>query len=76
MIGREPTSPQNPRRLRPSQSSHRVSQASGPHVQGRTPRHPHESFVDTERGKATRIEFNGKQLGPWFVYVAARQDRG
>ena len=26
-------------------------------------------FVDTERGKGTRIELTGKQRGQWFVYV-------
>jgi hypothetical protein len=31
-------------------------------------------FVDTERGKGTRIELTGKRRGQWFVYVPADKD--
>jgi hypothetical protein len=31
-------------------------------------------FVDTERGKGTRIELTGKARGSWFVYVPADKD--
>ena len=31
-------------------------------------------FVDTERGKGTKIELSGKQRGQWFVYVPADKE--